>query len=112
MQMSEEVRTVSATGGEKGTKIERYDLIPVEFLRTLARHYGVGAQKYDDNNWRRGYEWSKSMAALMRHFEAFRGGEDIDAETGTPHIIAVAWHAATLSEFMRIHPEYDDRIKE
>lgn len=106
-----EVRTVSATGGEKGVKMERYDLIPVEPLRLLAHHYGVGATKYEDDNWRRGYEWRKSFGALMRHLEAFRGGEDIDEETGSPHIIAVAWHAFTLSEFMRIHPDYDDRIK-
>jgi hypothetical protein len=107
----QEVRTVSATGGEKGTKLARFDLIPVEALTELANHYGRGAKKYDDDNWRRGYEWKKSYAAMQRHANAFWGGEDIDEETGTPHIIAVAWHAFTLFTFMQEFPEYDGRHK-
>lgn len=104
-----EVRSVSATGGEKGTKLERYDLIPDIPLRMLARHYGIGAQKYAERNWERGYEWSKSFAALNRHLWSFWGGEDIDAETSMPHMIAVAWHALALVEFCITHPEFDDR---
>ena len=41
--MSNEVRSVSSTGGEKGTKPERFDLIPVGPLTQVARHFGVGA---------------------------------------------------------------------
>lgn len=108
--MSEEVRTTSATGGQKGTKLERFDLLPVGALTTLARHYGVGALKYDDNQWRKGYEWSKSYAAMQRHLTEFWGGQDIDPETGSPHMAAVAWHAFTLLTFMEDFPEYDDRF--
>ena len=104
-----EVRTVSSSGGEKGTKDERFDLIPVEALAKLARHYGIGARKYADHNWRKGYEWSKSYAALQRHATQFWGGEDIDEETGSPHMAAVAFHALALLVFMEEHPEYDDR---
>lgn len=108
--MSDEVRSVSSTGGEKGTKIEKFDLIPTGPLTELASHYGVGSKKYADHNWRRGYEWSKSYAALSRHLTAFWGGEDIDPETGSKHIIAVAWHAFALAEFMEVFPEFDDRF--
>jgi len=104
-----EVRTVSSTGGEKGMKLARYDLIPAEPLRLIAEHFGRGAAKYDDHQWRRGYEWSKSFAALNRHLWAFWNGEDIDAETGSPHMAAVAWHALALLEFMVEFPEHDDR---
>lgn len=83
-----EVRTTSSTGGEKGTKDERYDLLPAGALATVARHYGIGARKYAAHNWRRGYEWSKSYAALQRHLNAFWGGEDIDDETQSPHMAA------------------------
>lgn len=99
------------TGGQKGVKLERYDLIPAEPLRLLAEHFGKGALKYDENNWRKGYKWSWSFGAMMRHAWAFWRGEDIDKETGTPHIIAVAWHAFALAEFMRTHPDKDDRVK-
>lgn len=104
-----EVRTTSASGGQKGVKDARYDLIPAEPLRQLACLYGRGAAKYDERNWERGYEWSKSFAALNRHLWQFWSRQDIDGETGLPHLTAVAWHALALAEFAWRHPEYDDR---
>ena len=73
-----EVRTTSATGGMKGVKLERFDLIPIGPLTELARHYGRGALKYDNHQWRKGYEWSKSYSALLRHLTAFWNGENYD----------------------------------
>ena len=104
-----EVRTVSSTGGEKGTKPERYDLIPVEALASVARLYGQGAKKYAEHNWRKGYEWSKSYAALQRHANEFWKGVDLDPETGEPHLAAVIFHALTMITFMDEHPDFDDR---
>lgn len=120
---NEEIRSVSVSGGRKGTKLCRPDLIPPAAWIELATHFGVGAEKYterDDkgnvthdgaNNWRLGYEWSKSIAALQRHMLAFMLGEDYDEETGSKHVIAVAWHAVVLATFMDIHPGFDDRPK-
>lgn len=108
---SGEVRSVSTTGGEKGTKAERFDLIPTQALAKVARHYGAGAEKYAAHNWRRGYEWSKSYAAAQRHLNAFWGGEDTDAETGSPHMAAVAFHALTLLTFMDEQRVFDDRYR-
>jgi hypothetical protein len=99
------------TGAEKGAKLARFDLIPVRPLWALAEHYGRGALKYADRNWERGYSWSFSFAALMRHAWAFWRGEDTDPETGSPHMAAVAWHAFVLMEYARTHPEKDDRPK-
>ena len=87
------------TGGEKGAKLQRFSLIPPEFVWALAEHYGKGAQKYADRNWERGYKWSLSIDALERHLQQFKMGEWLDTETGTPHIIAVAWHACALFIF-------------
>jgi len=106
-----EVRTRSATGGEKGVKPERYDLIPVEPLAEVARHYGAGAAKYDDRNWERGYPWSNSYAAMMRHANAFWSGEEMDPEMGTAHLAAVVFHAFTLMQFAKYHRSYDDRSR-
>ena len=94
---SEEVRvTDEKTGGQKGTKIARFSLIPPECLWALAEHYGKGARKYEDNNWLRGYKWSLSLDALQRHLHQWLMGEDNDQETGTHHLIAVAWHACAM----------------
>lgn len=106
-----EVRTKSSTGGEKGVKPERYDLIPVEPLAEFARLLGKGAEKYADHNWRRGYEFSKSYQALQRHANAWWSGEDTDEEMGTSHMACVMFHASVLMELRNTHPEFDDRYK-
>lgn len=87
----------------------RYDLIPAAPLFALARHYGAGAAKYAAHNWAAGYEWSKPYAAMKRHLWTVRNGEYIDEETGSPHMVAVAWHCLTMVEFYTTHPEFDDR---
>ena len=101
-----EVRvTDPATGGQKGSKNARYDLIPAWPLDQLAKVYGGGAQKYDDNNWRKGYNWGLSVAALQRHLSAWLQGEDCDPEVselaGEPvnHLANVMWHCCTLMTF-------------
>lgn len=100
------------TGGEKGIKRERHDLIPVQPLRQLADRYGVGVEEgYLERNWERGYSWSLSYAALQRHLLAWWGGEEMDGETGSSHLAAVAFHTFALMEFSRTHPELDDRSK-
>lgn len=134
-----EERTISSTGGKKGVKLQRFDLIPVGPLTKLAEHFGKGARKYDDNQWRNGYEWSKSYSALCRHLMAFWAGQDFDVcsndpsgcshvtengdvylpieddtcynHTGSHHMAAVAWHAFVLLEFIETHPNHDDRYR-
>lgn len=103
--------TNPTTGGEKGSKLARYDLLPAEPLRQVAEHYGRGAAKYADRNWERGYDWSLSFAALQRHAWQFWGGEDLDPETRSHHMAAVVFHALALMEFSATHPELDDRPK-
>ena len=104
-----EVRVVSETGGEKGKKLARFDLIPVEPLWELARLYGAGASKYADRNWERGFDWSLSYAALMRHATLFWSGEDIDPETLRHHLASVVFHAFALMEFQAKGKGTDDR---
>lgn len=106
----EEVRVVDpTTGGEKGQKLARFDLIPVDALWDIAEHFGRGAEKYADRNWERGYKWSLSYAALLRHLTAWWGGEDFDEETGSHHLAAVGFHTMALLTFVRTHPDGDDR---
>ena len=98
-----------ATGGAKGSKLARFDLLPPDVLWHVAEHFGRGAQKYADRNWERGYAWSLSFAALQRHLMAFWGGEDIDTENGTHHLDAVIFHAMVLRRFVDQHRDLDDR---
>jgi hypothetical protein len=117
-----EVRvTDPKTGGQKGTKLERFGLIPVEPLTELARIYGRGARKYSDDNWRRGYDWALSFDALQRHTWQFWGGESIDAckpdcppdctqHTNLHHLACATWHCFTLMWFEMYKKEHDHRV--
>lgn len=106
-----EVRTTSSTGGQKGVKPARFDLIPIGPLTELAKLYGYGATKYADRNWEKGYEFSKSYAALMRHLTQWWEGEDVDPEHFLSHLSSVVFHAFAMMEWINTHPEFDDRPK-
>ena len=73
---------------------------------------GFGAQKYDDDNWRKGYSWRLSFGAMLRHIHAFWRGEDNDPESGLSHLAHAAWHCMVLFTFSRGRDRYgifDDR---
>lgn len=100
------------TGGQKETRLARFDLIPEDVMWALAEHYGRGSKKYADHNWAKGYKWSNSYAACRRHLAKFWMGEDVDAETGSLHVIAAAWHCLALAAFHMRKKGTDDRFKE
>ena len=96
----QEVRiTDPNTGGQKGSKLARFDLVPMDALWEVAEVYGRGAAKYADRNWEKGYKWGLSVAALMRHLTARLNGEVRDEETGARHLAQVVWHALALLTF-------------
>ena len=46
-----EIRVVdSKTGGAKGSKRARFDLLPFDALWAAAEHFGAGGQKYEGKN--------------------------------------------------------------
>jgi hypothetical protein len=107
---SDEIRVVSATGGEKGSKPEKLGAIDPLALRYLARVAAMGEEKYSRFNFLKGYAWSLSVDALLRHLMAFLDGEDLDPESGLPHTAHVAWHGLALTSFLERHVGEDDRF--
>lgn len=106
---SGEVRVVDPkSGGEKGSKLARFSLIPADWLWALAEHYGRGARKYADRNWEKGYLWYLSEDAFMRHYGQWKMGEDVDEETGSHHLICAAWHLIALWWFQKHGKGTDD----
>lgn len=93
----------------RADSIYRFDHIPAEPLRLLAHHYGVGARKYAADNWQKGHDWRLTFAALNRHLWQHQSGQFLDEETGSPHLVAVVWHAITLLWFYENKPEFDTR---
>lgn len=109
--MSEEIRvTNEKTGGQKGQKAEQFSLLPWPALGEIAKVYAFGAEKYDRDNWRKGYDWHLSMDAIIRHLAAFWAGEDLDPESGLPHLAHAGFHVLTLLTFLSEDYEaLDDR---
>jgi hypothetical protein len=74
----------------------RMDLLSPVFLEGTAMVLTFGAKKYDAYNWAKGIAYSRVFAALQRHLWAFWRGEDLDEETGMPHL----WHASCCLMFL------------
>lgn len=90
----------------------RVDLIDPNFILALGDHYQRGAKKYAERNWEKGMLFSRCYASAQRHLLAFWSGEDTDAETGTLHVVAVAWNMAAIHHYMNdpaLREKFDDR---
>lgn len=110
--MTQPIRAVSKTGGEKEVKLAKLGAIDPQSLMVLAEVAGFGAEKYSRYNMLRGYDWSLSYDALQRHLHAFWAGEENDPESGLPHLAHAAWHCMTLTSFLQRGLGTDDRYKQ
>ena len=87
----------------------RYDLVPPYALEQLVKVFTMGAKKYADNNYRFGLAWSRVYAAIQRHLEGWRKGEEVDQESGVSHLAHAAWGCFALLEYSKMRTEFDDR---
>ena len=87
------------------------NLLSTEAMNQTAAVLKFGAIKYAEHNWRKGFAWSRPLAAAMRHITAFNDGEDTDPESGLSHLAHAACCIMFLLEFEKTHPELDDRYK-
>jgi hypothetical protein len=86
-------------------------LLSTEAMNQTAAVLAFGADKYAEHNWRKGFAWSRPLAAAMRHITAFNAGEDKDPESGLSHLAHAACCIMFLLEFEKTHKELDDRYK-
>lgn len=86
-----------------------WTLIPKNAQEIYARVLTRGAEKYAERNWEKGMKWSKVIASLKRHLNAFELGEDMDPESALPHMAHVMCNAAFLIQYMHTCPHLDDR---
>lgn len=66
-------------------------------IESIGDVLGFGASKYKENSWQ-GVEDGENryLAALIRHLIAYQKGEELDKESGLPHLS----HAATNAMFI------------
>lgn len=80
----------------------RYDLIPVAAIEGLAQVLTFGAEKYAPNGWRGvPNAGERYYSALFRHLFAWRNGEELDPESGLPHLSHVLTNIVFLMELSK-----------
>ena len=84
-------------------------LIPLCTLEDEARVWMYGKQKYAAWNWAKGMDWSVPLACAMRHLAAWQRGEELDAESGLPHLAHAMCNLRMLTLYSKTYPEGDDR---
>ena len=81
----EEQAKVQGVKNDQGK--ERWDLMPFDALREIAKVFTQGAKKYSDRNWENGLDYSRPYSALQRHLSAWwEDREENDAEWGLSHL--------------------------
>lgn len=84
-------------------------MIPVSALEAEARVLAFGAAKYGRSNWKAGMDWTRYLDAALRHMHAFADGEDVDPESGEPHLAHARCCLAFLIEYQSKGLGTDDR---
>lgn len=89
----------------------RMDLLSPISMFGISEVLTKGLIKYPESQWKLGMEWSEVIASLLRHTFKFMAGEDIDKESGLPHVDHIASNAMFLQEYFRTHKKLDNRWK-
>lgn len=77
----------------------------------MVRVLMMGAKKYQPDNWRRGLPVRSQYDSLMRHMVAFMQGQDLDSESGLPHLAHAQCNLMFLVHMMANHAEQHDNRK-
>lgn len=101
---------------EEGKKFDgdkiRFELLPIYALSETSKVLTFGAKKYGDWNWAQGISYSRLEGATLRHLVAFMDGEDLDAESGLPHLAHAICELMFLLDMTRNGKQkFDDRRK-
>lgn len=78
-------------------------------LREAMAVFHYGQTKYALYNWAKGMAWSIPIGSALRHLQAIVDGEELDPESGLPHIGHVYCNLIMLDWFVDHYPEGDDR---
>ena len=84
-------------------------LLSKEVAEGEARVWQMGAKKYARGQWLKGMYWTTAADSLTRHLVAFLNGEDLDPESGLPHVDHIVTSAKILAHSVHTRKDLDDR---
>jgi len=81
-------------------------------LEPLVRVLEYGADKYDDENWKKGLPFKEVCESMLRHLLEFMRGEDQDHESGESHLGHIIANAMFLRYYQQngLHVTFDNRV--
>lgn len=88
----------------------RVELVPTVLIEEAAKVFTFGAIKYNSHNWTKGLPWLQPYASAMRHLMAWHQGEDLDKESGLPHLAHAIVNLAMLLHYDRYGIGKDNRL--
>jgi hypothetical protein len=88
----------------------KWSLVDLDTFEPMVRVLEFGAKKYAAHNWKNGLKTTEIVESLQRHINAFMRGENIDPESGLPHIGHMQCNLMFLSYMMQFRPDMDNRF--
>ena len=99
----------------EGTKFDQgkapLSMLPWVAIEQIAQVLAYGAHKYGRDNWLQGMKLTRVVDAALRHTYKWAWGEDIDEESGLPHLAHAAVNLLFLLTYTQAKVGTDDRIK-
>lgn len=89
----------------------QWSLVDFESLEDMVKVLEFGAKKYSRDNWKKGLYTVEICESLLRHVFKYLSGEDIDPESGEPHIGSIQANSMFLGYMDKNKPEFDNRVK-
>lgn len=77
----------------------QWNLVDYKSLEPMIKVLEFGAEKYSPDNWKKGMPKEQLLNSAMRHLVALMDGEEIDSESGLPHIGHLMCNAMFISFF-------------
>lgn len=64
----------------------KWSLIHYESMEPMVRVLEFGLKKYKIDNWKIGLDKKENLESMMRHLTRIMDGEEIDPDSGLPHM--------------------------
>jgi hypothetical protein len=89
----------------------RWSLVNFKAIEEMVKVLEFGAEKYDDDNWKKGLPYKEVCESAMRHLLAFMEGHTLDEETHLTHTAHVMANMMFLQFYMdQEMDQFDNRV--